>query len=171
MLQSTPLPALASQHTICWLYLMYVYRLQINWEICKKKISAVWLCMWFVAGYLVILYRLCCTVYKPTYWSLYKSFVSAITIFSRVMLLAGTSNMPVKEFMILIFFYFWGLHPVASVIMTYLGVPSIATKFPIVFIFLFCFYTSLHASALMGHLQVQYKQSLMEAITPTADPF
>jgi hypothetical protein len=38
-------------------------------------------------------------------------------------------------------FNFWGLHPVASVIMTYLGVPSIATMFSIVFIFLFSFYT------------------------------
>jgi hypothetical protein len=55
--------------------------------------------------------------------------------------------------------------------MTYLGVPSIATMFPIVFIFLSSFYTPLHISALMGHLQVKYTQSLMEAIMPTTDRF
>jgi hypothetical protein len=36
----------------------------------------------------------------------------------------------------------------------------------IVFIFLLSFYTPLHISALMGHLQVEYTQSLMEAMTP-----
>jgi hypothetical protein len=55
--------------------------------------------------------------------------------------------------------------------MTYLGVPSIATMFLIVFIFLSSFYTPLHVSALMGHLQVEYTQSLVEAITPTMDLF
>jgi hypothetical protein len=54
--------------------------------------------------------------------------------------------------------------------MTYLGVPSTATL-SIVFIFLFSCYTPLQVSALKGHLQVEYTQSLMEAITPTADPF
>jgi hypothetical protein len=54
---------------------------------------------------------------------------------------------------------------------TYLGVPSITTMFSIVFIFLFPFYTPLHVPALKGHLQVKYTQSLMEAITPTTDPF
>jgi hypothetical protein len=39
---------------------------------------------------------------------------------------------------------------------TYLGVPSIATMFSIVFIFLFSFYTPLHVSTLKGHLQVKY---------------
>jgi hypothetical protein len=53
--------------------------------------------------------------------------------------------------------------------MTYLGVPSIATMFSIVFIFL-SFYTPPHVSALIGHLQVEYTQSLTEAITPTTDP-
>jgi hypothetical protein len=37
------------------------------------------------------------------------------------------------------FFYFWCLHPVVSVIITYLWVPSIATMFSIVFIFLILF--------------------------------
>jgi hypothetical protein len=55
--------------------------------------------------------------------------------------------------------------------MTYLGVPSIASMFSIAFIFLFSFCTPLPVSALMGHLQVEYTQSLMEAITPTTDPF
>jgi hypothetical protein len=55
--------------------------------------------------------------------------------------------------------------------MTYLGVPSVAAMFSFVFIFLFSFYTPLHVSALMGHLQVAYTQSLMEAIAPTTDPF
>jgi hypothetical protein len=55
--------------------------------------------------------------------------------------------------------------------MIYLRVPSIATMFLIVFVFLFSFYTPLHVSALMGHFQVEYTQSLMEAITPTTDPF
>jgi hypothetical protein len=49
--------------------------------------------------------------------------------------------------------------------MTYLGVPSIATMLSIVFIFLLSFYTPLHVPALMGHLQVEYAHSLMEAIT------
>jgi hypothetical protein len=40
------------------------------------------------------------------------------------------------------FFNFLGLHPVASVIMTYLVVPSIAVMFPIVFILLFFLYTT-----------------------------
>jgi hypothetical protein len=48
-------------------------------------------------------------------------------------------------------------------------VPSIGTMFSIVFIFLLSFYTPLHVSALMGHLQVEYTHSLMEAITPTTD--
>jgi hypothetical protein len=58
-------------------------------------------------------------------------------------------------FFILIFYFFdfGGLHPVASVTMIYLGVPSIATMFLIVFIFLFSFYTPLHDSALMGQRQ------------------
>jgi hypothetical protein len=43
--------------------------------------------------------------------------------------------------------------------------------FSIIFISLFSFYTQLHVSALMCHLQVQYTQSLIEAITPTTDPF
>jgi hypothetical protein len=51
------------------------------------------------------------------------------------------------------------------------GVPSIATMFSIVFILLFSFYTPLHVSALMGHLHVEHTQSLMEAITHTADLF
>jgi hypothetical protein len=55
--------------------------------------------------------------------------------------------------------------------MTYLGVPSIATMFSILFIFLFSFYTPLHVSVLMGHLQVKYTRSLMEAITPTTEPY
>jgi hypothetical protein len=38
VLQSTPLPALASQHTICW---MYLYSLQINWEIKKLVLISV----------------------------------------------------------------------------------------------------------------------------------
>jgi hypothetical protein len=41
--------------------------------------------------------------------------------------------------------------------------------FSIVFIFLFSFFTPLHVSALMGYLQVEYTQSLMEAITPATD--
>jgi hypothetical protein len=49
-------------------------------------------------------------------------------------------------------------------------VPSIATVFAIVFIFLISFYTPLLVSALMGHLQEEHRQSLMEAITPTTDP-
>jgi hypothetical protein len=40
------------------------------------------------------------------------------------------------------------------------GVPSIATMFSIVFIFIFSFCTQLHVSALMGHHQVKYTQSL-----------
>jgi hypothetical protein len=56
-------------------------------------------------------------------------------------------------------------------LVTYFGVPSIATMFSFVFIFLFSFYTPLHISALMSHLQVQYTQSFMEAIAPTTDPF
>jgi hypothetical protein len=55
--------------------------------------------------------------------------------------------------------------------MTYLGVPSIATMFSVVFISLFSFYTPLHVSNLMGHLQVEYTQSLMEAFTPATDLF
>jgi hypothetical protein len=55
--------------------------------------------------------------------------------------------------------------------MTYLGVPSIATIFSIVFIFLFSFYTPLHVSAFEGHLQVEYTHSLMKVITPTTNPF
>jgi hypothetical protein len=54
--------------------------------------------------------------------------------------------------------------------MSYLGVPSIATMFSIVY-FLTLFYPSLHVSALMGHLQMEYTQSFMEAIMPTTDPF
>jgi hypothetical protein len=40
--------------------------------------------------------------------------------------------------------------------MAYLWVASITTMFSIVFIFLFSFYTLLHVSALMVHLQVEY---------------
>jgi hypothetical protein len=56
------------------------------------------------------------------------------------------------------------------VIMTYMGVPSIVTMSSIVLIFLFSFYTPLHVSALADHLQVEYTQSLMEAITLVTDP-
>jgi hypothetical protein len=55
--------------------------------------------------------------------------------------------------------------------MIYLKVPSMVTMFSIVFIFSFSFYTPLHISALMGHLLVEYTQSLMEDITPKTDPF
>jgi hypothetical protein len=39
------------------------------------------------------------------------------------------------------------------------------------FIFLFFFYTPQHVLVLMGHLQKEYTQVLIEAITPTTDPF
>jgi hypothetical protein len=52
-----------------------------------------------------------------------------------------------------------------AISMTYLGVPSIATLFSTVFIFLFSFYTPIHVLVLMGYLQVEYTQSLVQANT------
>jgi hypothetical protein len=58
---------------------------------------------------------------------------------------------------------------VKALLLSYAGL--IATMFSIVFISSFSFYTPLHVWALMGHPQVEYKQSLMHVITPTTDPF
>jgi hypothetical protein len=53
--------------------------------------------------------------------------------------------------------------------MTYLGGAVNRKNVFNCFYFVFSFYTPLHVLALMGHLQVEYTPSLMEAIMPTIE--
>jgi hypothetical protein len=53
------------------------------------------------------------------------------------------------------FLYFWGFHPVASIITIYLGAPTIATVFFRMFFITITY--PLHVLAPMGHLQLKKK--------------
>jgi hypothetical protein len=70
--------------------------------------------------------------------------------------------------------YFFKIFRVATCCVSYYDLFVIAvnrSNVLIVFIFSFSFYTPLHISSLMGHLQVEYTQSIMEASIPITDPF